>query len=213
MLTVEQSRAARALLGWTQDDLAHHSGISKTSINNYERGLSNPKGTSLQQLRECFEGSGIEFLGSQGVTRRHDIVNVLRGPDAGVQLWNDIIDTLKDSGGEVLIMSVNESKAMAQSPDAFNAHMQNLKKYNITERLLALEGDTHFVQPRECYRWISSELFTAMMPTFIYGNKVAFKLWNQGIIIQIQSNDAAQSEKQRFEYIWANAKTPPAETF
>ena len=34
MITIEQCRAARGLLGWTQQDIADASGLSKTAINN-----------------------------------------------------------------------------------------------------------------------------------------------------------------------------------
>lgn len=209
MLSIEQCRAARGILGWTQDDLAGAASMSKTAINNFERGLSSPKQDTLKQLRAAFEKNGIEFSGTFGVDKQTETVSVIRGNNAGVLLWDDIIDTLKDTGGEVLISSVNEGKVLQNHNDEFKSHMRRMKEIGISERLLSLEGDTTFIQPRECYRWIPAALYTALSPTFIYGDKVAIKLWRENIIILIHSTDAAAAEKQRFEYLWKNAITPP----
>ena len=40
MITIGQCRAARGLLDWTQQDLAEACGLSKTAINNFEKGHS-----------------------------------------------------------------------------------------------------------------------------------------------------------------------------
>lgn len=59
----EQLRAARALLGWSQDDLASVSGVSAPTIKRLEPG-SGPVQTrddTLAKLRVALEGAGITF--------------------------------------------------------------------------------------------------------------------------------------------------------
>ena len=67
MITSAQCRAARALLKWTQDDLAGRSGISPLAINKFEVGKTSPHVATLKVLRETFEAAGIEFIDDSGL--------------------------------------------------------------------------------------------------------------------------------------------------
>jgi len=62
MITPAQIRAARALLGWKQTDLAEASGVSEMSVKNIERGASDPRMSTLRALQEAFEAHGVIFL-------------------------------------------------------------------------------------------------------------------------------------------------------
>lgn len=62
MITTKQIRAARALIGWKQTDLAKKSGVSEISIKNIERGATNPRVTTLSALQAAFQKAGIVFL-------------------------------------------------------------------------------------------------------------------------------------------------------
>lgn len=62
MITPAQIRAARALIGWKQTDLASASGVSEMSIKNIERGATDPRVSTLQALQEALEGAGVVFL-------------------------------------------------------------------------------------------------------------------------------------------------------
>jgi transcriptional regulator with XRE-family HTH domain len=61
MVTDMQSRAARGLLKWTQNDLARISGLSAGAIRNYENGLTQPNVATMMVLRQTFEKHGVEF--------------------------------------------------------------------------------------------------------------------------------------------------------
>lgn len=66
MLTPEQCRAARAILDWTQVDLAQRTKISDVTIRGFELEHSSLKDSTAQLLRLTFEAAGIEFLDSNG---------------------------------------------------------------------------------------------------------------------------------------------------
>ena len=68
MITPAQIRAARALIGWKQTDLAGASGISEMSIKNIERGATDPRASTLLAIQTALEGAGVVFL-DPGVTR------------------------------------------------------------------------------------------------------------------------------------------------
>lgn len=62
MLTPEQIRAARAVLRWTQADLANAAKVAAITIKDIEAGGVDSKILTLQKLRRAFEAAGIEFL-------------------------------------------------------------------------------------------------------------------------------------------------------
>jgi transcriptional regulator with XRE-family HTH domain len=62
MITGAQIRAARALIGWKQTDLAAASGVSEISIKNIERGATDPRGSTLAALQDAFSNAGVVFL-------------------------------------------------------------------------------------------------------------------------------------------------------
>jgi transcriptional regulator with XRE-family HTH domain len=56
-----QCRAARALLGWSQAELAQRSHISTTTIAKFEGGLTTPVYATQLVLKMTFEKAGIVF--------------------------------------------------------------------------------------------------------------------------------------------------------
>jgi predicted transcriptional regulator len=69
MISIRQIRAARALLGWTQGDLADNAGLSEISVKNIERGVAAPKTSTMAALITAIEKAGVEFTngGQPGV--------------------------------------------------------------------------------------------------------------------------------------------------
>ncbi|MBP9868706.1 MAG: helix-turn-helix transcriptional regulator, partial [Alphaproteobacteria bacterium] len=48
MIVLTQIKAARALLGWTQENLAKVAKLSLPAVNNLERGLTTPRRETLE---------------------------------------------------------------------------------------------------------------------------------------------------------------------
>jgi len=65
-MTPELCRAARAVLNWTQGDLARASRISAPTISNYEAGNDTTTRGNQALLQMTFQAAGIEFLGEGG---------------------------------------------------------------------------------------------------------------------------------------------------
>ena len=66
MITPEQCRAARALLDWTQLDLANEAKISDFTVRNFERRNATLKESTAQLLRMIFEANGVVFIDENG---------------------------------------------------------------------------------------------------------------------------------------------------
>jgi transcriptional regulator with XRE-family HTH domain len=61
-ITTAESRAARALLGWSQQQLADKSGVSISTITDFEAGTRKPRKASMDRLRTAFREAGLRFL-------------------------------------------------------------------------------------------------------------------------------------------------------
>ncbi len=61
-LSAAQCRAGRALLGWSQDQLADASSVAKVTIANFERGARQPYERTLRDLHGAMEAAGVVFL-------------------------------------------------------------------------------------------------------------------------------------------------------
>jgi transcriptional regulator with XRE-family HTH domain len=78
MISARQIRAARAMVGWTQDRLAEAAGLSLAVVNNVERDVTDPRRSTLDAIQRALETEGVEFLserqnspdGGQGVRMR-----------------------------------------------------------------------------------------------------------------------------------------------
>jgi transcriptional regulator with XRE-family HTH domain len=57
----EQCRAARALLGLSQEELARAAGISRATLIDFERGEREPIFANLKMIQAALERAGIEF--------------------------------------------------------------------------------------------------------------------------------------------------------
>jgi predicted transcriptional regulator len=77
VISIGQVRAARALLGWNQSDLAKAAGLAVISIKDFERGAVDPRSSTLDKIERAFDAAGIVFLspgdtraGGEGVRRK-----------------------------------------------------------------------------------------------------------------------------------------------
>ena len=211
MITKEQCRAARSFLGLKQAELADDCGLSKTAITHFESGLFNPRADNMANIVSALEGRGIEFVGNYGVQKRQTLFRMLEGDAMHLDLWDDVFDTMKRTGGEVLISYVDERPIFKAYPEELMAHLKRLKEHNITERILGCEGDTFFVQDQECYRWLPKDVFKGGVMTLVYGGKVAIQFWNNKLCLIIENQNIYQDEKERFEYLWEGATIPPSD--
>ena len=67
-VSIPQIKAARALLGWSQDDLAARSGVSQPTIKRLEAegGELGGRAETGEKIRRALQKAGIEFTNGDG---------------------------------------------------------------------------------------------------------------------------------------------------
>jgi transcriptional regulator with XRE-family HTH domain len=66
MLTPEQSRAARGLVGWSQDKLATRAHLGPSTIRDFEKGRRVPTTNNLAAIKRALEAAGAVFIPENG---------------------------------------------------------------------------------------------------------------------------------------------------
>jgi transcriptional regulator with XRE-family HTH domain len=67
MKTIDQLRAARGLLGWSQSELAERAGLSLPTVKRLEGGFGPRVSDDAQiKLQKAIESAGIEFIDENG---------------------------------------------------------------------------------------------------------------------------------------------------
>ena len=65
-ITREQCRAARALIDWSQADLAAAAHVARQTVVDFERGARMPYQNNLSAIRTACETAGITFISENG---------------------------------------------------------------------------------------------------------------------------------------------------
>jgi transcriptional regulator with XRE-family HTH domain len=66
MITPAQCRAARGLLGWTQQDLADSAHVGVVTIRQFESGATVPRYATLDVVKRALEQGGALFIDENG---------------------------------------------------------------------------------------------------------------------------------------------------
>jgi predicted transcriptional regulator len=66
MITARQLRAGRALLGWSQQELADRALLSRNAVAQIERGEVDPRTSTLVAARRALEKGCVVFIAASG---------------------------------------------------------------------------------------------------------------------------------------------------
>ncbi|MFC1771026.1 helix-turn-helix domain-containing protein [Candidatus Margulisiibacteriota bacterium] len=196
----------RKRAGLTQEALSRKADVPYTTLTKIESGVI--KNPSIKIMGNLARALGVHI---EELTSIKGLVTTLKGPSSMAKALDDVYNTLKDYGGEVFINGIDEKKFLESDEKAILSHIKRLAEAGITEKLLAREGDTHFIAGEESeYRWIPENFFNPT-PIYIYGPKVAMIVWGppQQVII-IKNPSLADAYRKQFLFIWEKAKIPPS---
>lgn len=60
-MSPEQCRAARAWLGWSQQELAKRASVGVSTVKDFENGQRTPIANNRQALQRAIESEGVQF--------------------------------------------------------------------------------------------------------------------------------------------------------
>ena len=66
MITSAQCRAGRALLNWSQQQLADAARVGVVTVRQFESGSSEPRNATLDVIRRALESAGVIFVAENG---------------------------------------------------------------------------------------------------------------------------------------------------
>lgn len=212
-ISARQIKAARALLDWSQNDLADASGLSIGTIRKIESGALSPRDKTMGSIANALDKANIEFIGATGVRIKTNMVTVFEGEDCYLKLLDDQFHTLKNKGGEVLIWNADNSLS---PPAVINSEIR-MRKNGIRFRLLVEEGNPYIYFPLEEVRLIPSKYYRNTVIE-IYENKVALSIYPDLLsprvkdVIVIQNPALTEAMRNAFNFMWENCKKPSKTT-
>jgi transcriptional regulator with XRE-family HTH domain len=218
MPTIEQIRAARALLGWSQHDLAEKADLSQTGIARIENGTNQPNTKTIEKIKAAFDIADIEFIGSSGVKKRTDEIKILKGAEGLRELVEDIYVCTKHA-----IETTNQKEALVY---LYNARPENWHKWlgkdwwdmhakrmsvfgNKVQRIIASENNNYFISDAFSeHRGFPENLFNDQS-IYAYENKLAFVTFGDDVSIKILKNkEFCDGFKVLFNIAWEHVAKP-----
>ncbi|MDD4616997.1 MAG: helix-turn-helix domain-containing protein [Alphaproteobacteria bacterium] len=214
-LSSQQVKAARALLGWTQEDLADASCLSLTSIRSFEVGYI-PRYSTMNAICKAVENAGIEFTENDGVRRATAEIKLFRGASACDDFFKRVLETSKTSDADHVCIFVRDVKVLTQHcgfPPRSN--LQRLEKVctAIECKCLLLHGPAPVVTFRGLDLRMSTSELIGPLCVIMYGNRYGyffreklFKGEQQFMILEFNILSAAREYRAQFLSAWESAK-------
>lgn len=213
MPTIEQIRAARALLDWSQSDLADHAGLSQTGIARIENGTNQPNSNTLNKIRSAFETADIEFLGTSGVRKTSGEIRVFRGADGFRTFMDDVYARSKIVGCDICLFNgVPKQFYKWLGEEWYKKHAARMSEIpNLKAKIIVKEGEDLFIaNDFATYRWFPKDMFHEKT-VYAYGDTLAFMSFEEEdvVIRAIKQLDLADSFRVLFDIAWNNVAIAP----
>jgi len=210
MISTGQIRAARALLDWTQGELAKRSGLSLRALNSIERGLAVPRIDNLRAIQETLERENIEFGENDGVRRKTERLEIIK-LEGDTYLNHHLIDIMQEvhtPGAEIFYNLASEEPHSILRPEMLDDYFRHIARRGITERILIATNEQWILSPPSWYRWMKPEAFNHIF-YIVYGDNVAFQILGRPHrVIVIRNPGIADMFRRQFEFNWKTAETP-----
>jgi len=207
----KQIRAARALLDWSQDDLANASGLSIATIRKLELGHISPRGKTTIQIQNAFEGAGLEFIDPNGVRQRPEGIIIYEGEEGAKGFYNDVYEVANKFGGDIVTVCRDADTIFKHVlKEYMHVHIARMTALMDKASVKVILTESKTSTPGEAYaeyRYLSQNLVNSV-PFYVYGDRCAFRLLNRDIsprYIVIHSIELADTLRQQFFSLWDKA--------
>lgn len=214
MPTIDQIRAARALLNWSQTDLAERADLSQTGIARIESGVNQPNSGTLDKIAAAFDDVGIEFISDRGVEMRRGDVKRYSGPEGFRQFMDDVYHIASTQGGEICLYNAKPANWIKWLGVEWNqAHSKRMAQLvdKINFKITCQKGSYDFIGSKHAeYRWVPDELWDERA-FYAYGDKIGFLDFEENSveIFVLKQKQFADSFRMLFNVAWNYATIVP----
>lgn len=209
----DQIKGARAMLGWTREELADASGLSHNTIRNLEMGFISPRGKTLEQLCQAVEEAGLEFTEDEGIRRLRPDIKIIKGSNSSDEFFDTMLRAAKIKGSEIvgIIRSQNMLlQALGVQNNNDLERVKNLLAHASIRCLFAENTETPLSLSNYQFRMVP-KYCNQGTPFFVYGNSFALLQPNCEATFQfVVFNDInlALGNKEHFNTAWDIASPP-----
>jgi transcriptional regulator with XRE-family HTH domain len=199
-----QIRGARGLLGWSMEELAEKTGVTRITIRQIEAETTQPQERTLSSILTAFDKEGIEFQDNEGVCIRKHQMRTYSGKAGYRQLLDHIYETVKQ-GGRIRQFNFGDDRYVSIADDYAAAHIQRMEDIDdLDARVLVQEGEIGEPVSYCSYRTLDAS-FSDMAPWYLYGDTLILPLTDGGNkreCVTIQSKQVAERYVREFELFW-----------
>ncbi len=127
----------------------------------------------------------------------------------GTEGMKTLLNRMLQRKGELLAFGIDEKQWENRFPHLIKAYFKKEGSLGLKERLITQKG-IEFIYDKKnlAYRYIDKRFFSPI-PTAIFGNYVAFVIWEPLTIIIIENKDLADAYQKHFELLWKIADRKP----
>ena len=208
-ICLEQIKAARSLLNWSQEDLAKKSGYSLATINNIERGQYEAHSATMADIIQTFEQAGVQFIDGPGV-KIDEVdfrIKAYEGEQALGLLLSKIGLALEESENESLYISGIDEGVLKQK--TVEKDLKKLFKRlgkDVSVRILCHKNQSDALGFFNFQKKIVADT-VPLIPCFLYKNRVALVTLQNPVHVTILYNESlAEVYKALFNHLWNTSK-------
>ncbi len=208
LISSAQCRAARALLNWSQPDLATRCDIHVQTISNFEKEASTPSKTTLSKIMTVFHLQGILFEEDDGVKRTNQTIQQYQGAEGFRLFMDDIYETMKERKGEMRLLNGDPDLWLKYLGEDwyYNTHVPRMREVldGSIPKILVQEGQYNFIGRQFAeYRWLPKKIWHPNS-FYSYGDRIGFLNFdNNDIQIHvIRHRKFAETFRFLFNLVW-----------
>jgi len=194
-------RAARAMAGWTLEEMSEKAGLGIVTLRDIENEKVSPRERTLSRINMALAKAGIEVT-ADGVREKREKAIVLDSEnwflDALDAIMLEASNNVPRHKRELLVWYSDDRLSPPEVIDRYRA----MRAAGITMRQIVEQGNTYLMGDVAEYRWVPKEDFENNV-TLIFGGLVILDAKSEpasGVLI----NDMAAADQQRriFNLLW-----------
>lgn len=215
MISRKQILLARTMLDLSQQDLAQTLGMTRQTISDIEKGITDPPASRLQDLESFFGAKGIEFLDGDGLRMKQIGVTRYRGRDELRTFMDDVYTTAKTVGGDICLFNgIPAQLRQSLGADWYAMHADRMQKIKtpFDFKVIVREDEKLLIGKNfATYRGFPQDQFHERT-IYAYGNKLAFMNFDADDVrvLVLDQGEIADSFRVLFNIAWDKVAMPIA---